>query len=148
VSRWPDDPTAYRPSVRWLGIVVVALMLGIFALIGTWMWMSAHHSSLVSQLSGDWTGTGITLRVFPETKTYEYSATNTVSRETGDLLVDGSIASRSVSGRVVVPRFPPWGASVSTTLLGRGWTLRATDGGQHLVLVDDSGRVTILTRSP
>jgi hypothetical protein len=147
VSRWPDDPTAHRPSARWLGVVVVAVMLGIFALIGTWMRMSAHHSSLVSQLSGDWTKTGITLRVFPETKTYEYSATDTVSRETGDLLVEGTIAGRTVSGRrVAVPRFPPWGSSVSTTLLSRDWTLRA-DGGQRLILVDDSGQVTTLTRS-
>ena len=31
MSRWPDDPTAYRPSARWLGVVVVGLVLVVFA---------------------------------------------------------------------------------------------------------------------
>ena len=56
MSRWPDDPTSYRPSSRWLGTVVVAVMLGVFAVIGTWMWMGAHHSTLMRQATGDWTG--------------------------------------------------------------------------------------------
>jgi hypothetical protein len=147
LSRWPDDPTAYRPSARWLGIVVVAVMLGIFALIGTWMWMGAHHSSLVSQVSGDWTSSSAKLLVYPETRAYQYSATESRTRETGDLLVKGSIGGHEVSGRVSVSDFPPWGASVSTTLLGRTWTLRAEGEGQRLALIDDDGRVTILTRA-
>jgi hypothetical protein len=145
MSRWPDDPTAYRPSTRWLGIVVVAVMCAIFALMGTWMWMSAHHSSLVSELSGSWTSASAKLIVFPETETYEYSAGDTRTRETGDLLVRGAIDGRAVSGRIAVPRFPPWGTSASTTLLGRSYTLQVQDDGKRLALVDDSGRTITLT---
>jgi len=147
MSRWPDDPTSYRPSSRWLGIVVVAVMLGVFALIGTWMWMGAHHSSLVSQASGDWTGSGVTLTVSPETRTYQYSATDTRTRETGDLVVEGTIDGQSVSGRIAVPRFPPWGSTLGTSLDGHTWTLRTQDDGRQLVLVSDSGRSVTLTRA-
>jgi hypothetical protein len=147
MSRWPDDPTSYRPSARWLGIVVVAIMLGIFALIGTWMWMSAHHSSLVSRASGDRTGSGVTLTVSPETRTYEYSATDMRTRETGDLVAQGTIDGQSVSGRIAVPRFPPWGGTLSTSLGGRAWTLRAQDGGRSLVLAGDGGRSVTLSRA-
>ena len=145
MSRWPDDPTAYRPSPRWLGVAVVAVMLGLFALIGTWMWMSAHHSTLVSQASGDWTGSGITLTVSPETRTYQYSASDARTRETGDLVVAGTVDGHNVSGRIAVPRFPPWGDTLSTRLFGHTWTLRTQDGGRKLVLVSDSGRSVTLT---
>jgi hypothetical protein len=147
MSRWPDDPTSHRPSSRWLGIVVVALMFGIFALIGTWMWMSAHHSSLVSRASGDWFGSGVTLTVSPETRTYQYSATDTQTRETGDLVIQGTVDGQSVSGRIALPRFPPWGGTLSTSLDGHTWTLRAQDGGRRLVLVSDGGRSITLTRA-
>jgi hypothetical protein len=147
VSRWPDDPTAYRPSARWLGVVVVAVMLGIFVVIGTWMWMAAHHSSIVSQASGDWTGSGATLTVSPETRTYQYSASDARTRETGDLVVEGTIDGQSVSGRIGVPRFPPWGDTLSASLLGHTWTLRTQDGGRTLVLVSDRGRSITLTGS-
>lgn len=148
MSRWPDDPTSYRPSSRWLGLVVVAVMLGIFALIGTWMWMSAHHSSLVSQTTGDWSGSGVTLTVSPETRTYQYSASDTQTRETGDLLAEGTIDGRSVSGRIAVPRFPPWGGTLSTSLDGHTWALHAQDDGRTLVLTDDDGRSVTLTTAP
>jgi hypothetical protein len=148
VSRWPDDPTAYRPSSRWLGIVVLAVMLGILAVIGTWIWMGAHHSSLVARTSGDWTGSGVTLSVTPETRTYRYSATDTRTRETGDLLIEGKIDGRNVSDRIAVRRFPPWGDSLSTSLLDRIWHLHTEDGGQRLVLVGDGGRSITLTRAP
>jgi hypothetical protein len=122
-------------------------MLGVLALVGTWMWMGAHHTSLVSQISGDWTASGVTLNVFAEEKTYEYSAISTYTRETGDLLVEGTIGGRRAGGRAAVPRFPPWGASVDAVMFGRTWTLRAEGGGQRLVLVDDSGRTTTLRRA-
>jgi len=147
MSRWPDDPSSYRPSSRWLGIVVVAVMLGIVALIGTWMWMSAHHSSLVSQATGDWTGSGVTLTISPETRTYQYSASDTRTRETGDLVAQGTIDGQSVSGRIAVPRFPPWGSTLSPSLGGHAWTLRGQDGGRKLVMVSDRGRSITLTRA-
>lgn len=147
MSRWPDDPTSHRPSSRWLGIVVVAVMLGIFVVIGTWMWMSAHHSSLVSQASGDWTGSGITLTISRETRSYQYSATDTRTRETGDLVVEGTIDGQSVSGRVAVPRFPPWGSTLGSSLGGHSWTLHPQDAGRTLVLVSDGSRSITLTRA-
>ena len=152
VSRWPDDPTAYRPSVRWLGIIVVLVMVAIFAVIGGLLWMSVHHNAFEAQLTGQWAAragtSAVTLTVAPETKTYTYSATNVVTRETGALLVTGSITGRQVSGRIVMHGFPPWGSSVQTTLLGKPWTLSSQDSGRRLVLVSQSGQTTTLSQAP
>jgi hypothetical protein len=149
MSRWPDDPTAFRPSTGWVGVVVVAVMLGIFGLIGTYMWMSAHHNRLVAQVTGEWVlagqGPRTQLSLSPQTKTYQYSATDTVTRETGDLLIKGWIDGRPVSGRIAVPRFPPWGSTLSVALLGRTWTLRREATGRRLQFVGDSGQIMILT---
>ena len=151
MSRWPDDPTAYRPSVRWVGIVVVAMICGIFGLIGTYMWMAAHHNRVVAQFSQEWVFAGhgpkTSLSISPQTRTYVYSPEDTVTRETGDLLVEGWIDGRPVDGRIAVPRFPPWGSTLSVTLLGRVWTLRCENAGRRLQLVGDSGQVMILTPS-
>jgi hypothetical protein len=152
VSRWPDDPSAFRPSARWLGVVVVGVMLGVFACIGVSMWVSAHHYSLVSQLTGDWAqsgaGSGDRLAIAHEEKTYRYSATDTVTRDTGALLVSGSISGREVSGRIVVPHFPPWGSTVSVKLLDSGWTIRCEGAGQRLSILNEVGQVTTFVRAP
>lgn len=61
--------------------------------------MSAHHSSLVAYACDDWAGSGVTLTISPETRTYEYSATNTRTRETGDLVIEGAVsAGRTADG--------------------------------------------------
>ena len=148
MNRWPDDPTAFRPSTGWVGVVTVAMMLGIFGLIGTYMRMSAHHNSLVARVTGELVlagqGPRTRLSLSPETRTYQYSATNTFTRETGDLLIRGWIAGQPVSGRIALPRFPPWGSTLSTTLLGRRWTLHCDRAGRSLRLVSDSGQVMTL----
>lgn len=149
MSRWPDDPTRFRPSAGWLGVIVVLILLGIFGAIFGSIWIAAHHNGLVSQLTGDWVqsgpGSGTRLSIVAETKTYEYGPDNWVTRGTGDLLVTGSIDGREVSGRIVVPGFPPWGSTVQTTLLGRRWTLRDERSGRRLSLISDSGQVTTLS---
>lgn len=149
MSRWPDDPSRFRPSPGWLGVVVVLIVLGIFGLIFGSMWIAAHHNTLVSQLTGDWVqsspGSGTELSILAETRTYEYSPDDSVTRDTGDLLVKGSIDGRAVSGRIVVPGFPPWGSTVQTTLLGRRWTLHSERSGRRLSLISDSGQVTTLS---
>jgi hypothetical protein len=147
MSRWPDDPTRFRPSPGWLGVIVVSVMLGIFAVIGGFMWSAAHHNTLAAQLTGDWSSPGsrTELSILAETRTYQYSAGYSVTRETGDLLVKGSIDGRAVSGRIVVPGFPPWGSTVQTTLRGRRWTLRSEGSGLSLSLVSESGQVTTLS---
>ena len=148
MSRWPDDPTRFRPSTGWIGVIVVLMLLGICGAIFGSMWVAAHHNTLVSQLTGDWVqsspGSGTELSIVAETKTYVYSADHSVTRETGGLLVKGSIDRRAVSGRIVVPGFPPWGSTVQTTLLGRRWTLRVERSGRRLSLISDSGQVTTL----
>ena len=149
MSRWPDDPTRFRPSTGWLGVVVALVVFGIFGLIFGSMRMAAHHNRLVAQLSGDWVqsspGSGTELSIVAETRTYEYSPDKTVTRDTGNLLVKGSIDGRAVSGRTVVPRLPPWGSTVQTTLLGRRWTLRSERQGSRLALISGSGQVTTLS---
>jgi hypothetical protein len=149
MSRWPDDPTRFRPRPGWLGVIVVLLMLGIFGAIFGSMWVAAHHNTIVSQLTGDWVqsgpGSGTRLSIVAETTTYQYSPDNSVTRETGDLLVKGSIDGRAVSGRIAVPRFPPWGSTVQTTLLGRRWTLQGERSGRRLSLISESGQVTTLS---
>jgi hypothetical protein len=149
MSRWPDDPTRFRPSPGWLGVIVVLILLGIFGAIFGSMWIAAHHNTLVSELTGDWVqsspGSGTKLSIVAETRTYQYGPDNTVTRDTGDLLVTGLIDGRAVSGRIAVPRFPPWDSTVQTTLLGRRWTLRGERSGQRLSLISDSGQVTTLS---
>jgi len=147
MSRWPDDPTRFRPSPGWLGVIVVFVMLGIFAAIGGSMWSAAHHNTLVARLTGDWSShdSRTELSILEETRTYQYSADNSVTRETGALLVKGSIDGRTVSGRIVVSGFPPWGSTVQTTLRGRRWTLRSEGSGGTLALVSDSGQATTLS---
>ena len=150
MSRWPDDPTRFRPSPGWIGVIVVFVVLGIFAVIFGSMWSAAHHNSLVAHLTGDWSNPGARteLSILAETRTYQYSADNSVTRDTGALLVKGSIDGRAVSGRIVASGFPPWGSTVQTTLLGRHWTLRSEGSGLRLSLIDDSGKVTTLSAAP
>jgi hypothetical protein len=148
MSRWPDDPSAYRPSPGWLGIGVVLIMLAIFAVLGSLVWTSAHHHILVTELTGDWAQPGhreTRLSIAPDTQTYGQGEQQ-VERQNGDLLMNGSIAGQPVGGRVVVSRFPPWGSTLHATLLGRSWSLRSERGGAALALVDDSGHVTRLVR--
>ena len=149
VSRGPDDPTAYRPSVRWAGIVVVAMLCAIFGLIGTYMWMAAHHNRVVAEFSQEWVlvghGPKTSLAISPQTRTSVYGPEDTVTRETGDLRIEGWIDGRPVHGRIAVPRFPPWGSTLSVKLLGKVWTLRYENAGRRLHLVSDSGQVMNLT---
>ncbi len=151
IDRWPDDPTAFRPSVRWAGIVVVAMMCAILGLIGTSMWMAAHHNRVVAEFSQEWVFAGhgpkTSFSISPQTRTYVYSPEDTVTRETGDLLIEGWVDGRPVDGRIAVPRFPPWGSTLSVTLLGKSWTLRCEDAGRRLQLVGGSGQVMVLTWS-
>ncbi len=148
MSRWPDDPTAYRPSPGWLGISVVVLMLAILAVLGSLVWTSAHHHIVVTELTGDWGQPGhrdTQLSITTETKTSRQGEQQ-VSRQTGDLLMNGSLAGQPVGGRIAVSRFPPWGSTLHAVILGRSWSLRSERGGEALALIDDSGRVTLLTR--
>jgi hypothetical protein len=128
------------PSPGWLGILVVIVMLAIFAVLFSLVWTSAHHHILVTELTGDWGQPGhrdTRLSITPETATYG---------QTGELLMNGSIAGHPVGGRVVVSRFPPWGSTLHATLLGRSRSLRSERGGAALALIDDSGHVTRLVR--
>ena len=117
MSRWPDDPTSYRPSARWLGVVVVVVMLGIFAVIGTFMWMSARHSALVWQLAGAWT----------ESSPGSESRLQ-ISGGAGDLFVEGSIAGRQVSGGIDVPRTGGACSVISASTTARGSCATTTRG--------------------
>jgi hypothetical protein len=136
MSRWPDDPTSYRPSARWLGVVVVVVMLGIFAVIGAFMWMSARHSSLVSQLGGAWTASS------PGSESRLQ-----ISGGAGDLVVEGSIAGRQVSGGIDVPR-TWWGSLGDLSINDGSWIMRYDDSGRTLLVTGVDGTVMTFTRAP
>jgi len=152
VSRWPDDPRRFTPSPRWFGVGVVLVMVGIFAVIGVFIWTAGHHRELVAEFSGVWVqpgaGGGARLSITEETKTHQFSADESTTRATGDLLVTGTIDGRPVSGRIVPPDFPPWGSTVHTKLLGAEWTLSTASPRRELTATSDAGRVIRFSSAP
>ena len=136
-----------------VGIVVVALMCGVFGLIGTYMWMAAHHNRVVAQFSQEWVlaghGPKTSLSISPQTRTYRYNPEDTVTRETGDLLIKGWIDGRPVDGSEN-RRAPLSAMGLDLGCDAAGESLDVAlreDAGRRLQLVADSGQVMILTPS-
>jgi hypothetical protein len=150
VSRWPDDPRRFAPSVGWFGVIAVVIVAGIFGFIGVWMWAAYHHNTLVSELTGDWAQSSADVHAYllirAETKAVHVNRDESCTYTTGALLVTGQIDGRLVTGRIVLHSFPPWSSTAHMTLLGEGWTLSFTDLPGGLTATSDSGRVMKLLR--
>jgi hypothetical protein len=131
MSRWPDDPTQFRPSPRWLGVVVVGVMLAICAVIGVAMWTSAHKADLVGEFSGSWhqsdTNGAARLTIAEEMQAFDDGATGMEDRPTGYFTVVMTTPAGEVAGKARVSGFPPWSTTLHVTLDGQEWTLHYQD---------------------
>ncbi len=147
MSRRLRDGMSLNPRIPWLGIAVAVVLAAVIAAIFVFISIEAHGNALVQDLTGEWvrpSGAAATrLSIGPETRRVGFSSE--LTHDAGGLLVTGSIEGRPVSGRIVVPKLPPWGSTVHVTLLGRGWTLRSQHSPRRLTLISDTGSEVTLS---
>jgi hypothetical protein len=129
----------------WLPVTVVVALVGFIAMLALFIWVESNHNAVAAALTGEWVARGSADRSALSIAADERS--KGVGFLASDLAIRGSLDGRPVGGKIKLPAFPPWRSTVTTTLLGETWTLRATRYPHVLTLVSASGR-TIQFKSP